>query len=87
MLQNVSQKDLPNTWQIKHVLECKRCIESCPAGMLLEDYVRVTVGLTPYGLQVWCKRHQVNVAHLDFRGARIRMNATSGTGHVWLNTH
>lgn len=83
MLTYVTQKDLPNTWQIKHVLECKRCTESCPAGTPLQDYVRVSVGLTPYGLQVWCARHQANIVHIDFRGQRLKVNATAAGRIVW----
>lgn len=80
---NVTRSDLPNTFEIKHVLECKRCTESCPANVLLQDYLRVSVGFTPYGLQVWCARHQANVAHFDFRGQRLGLNITATRGIVW----
>lgn len=83
VLQNVHKSDLPNTFQIKHILECKRCVETCPHGTLLQDYLRVTIGLTPYGLQVWCVRHQANVIHVDFRGQRIPVNASAARGIIW----
>ena len=31
----------------------------------LEDYSCLEVGISARGLQVWCKRHNRNVAHLD----------------------
>lgn len=78
-----TNRNLPNTFEVKHVIECKRCTESCPIGTLLQDYLRVSVGFTPYGLQVWCVRHQANVVHIDFRGQRLAVNATSGGRVVW----
>lgn len=83
MLKSVPKSDLPNTFQIKHVLECKRCVDTCPQGTLLPDYMRVTIGLTPYGLQVWCVRHQANVIHVDFRGQRLPANASTARGILW----
>lgn len=79
--------NLPHTFEIKHVLECKKCVEACPPGTSLKDYQRVSVGLTPYGLQLWCTRHQANVFHVDFRGARLAVNATAATEVVWQNSH
>lgn len=83
MLKLVPPAQLPNTFGIKHVLECKRCVETCPHGTLLQDYLRVTVGLTAFGMQVWCVRHQCNVIHVDFRGARLPVNSTAARGVVW----
>ena len=87
MPKSVPRSDLPNTFAIKHVLECKRCAESCPAGVLLNDWQRVTIGFTPFGLQVWCVRHQANVFHVDFRGQRLPVNASAARGVVWPNIH
>lgn len=85
MTTNAPPHNLPNTFAIKHVLECKRCAETCPTGWLLQDYLRVTIGLTPQGLQIWCTRHQANVAHFDFAGQRLRVNATAARGVIWPN--
>jgi hypothetical protein len=29
------------------------------------------VGFTDWGVQVWCRRHKVNVVHIDFQGQKI----------------
>lgn len=73
----------PNTFEIKHFLECKKCAESVPVGMTFQEWQDIAVGLTPYGIQVWCLRHKCNVAHLDFRGARLAINATANKGIIW----
>ncbi len=41
-----------------------------------KEYARLEVGLTPKGLQVWCVRHDVNVAHIDFEGQKHPANTT-----------
>lgn len=74
---------LPNSFEIKHFLECRKCAETCPAGMSFQDYADVQVGLTAYGLQVWCVRHKCNVFHVDFRGAKLAVNATAARRIIW----
>ena len=32
----------------------------------LQDYTKLDVGFTESGLQVWCRRHDTNVVHIDF---------------------
>jgi hypothetical protein len=34
------------------------------------DYQQNDIGWTELGLQVWCRRHQANIAHIDFQGAQ-----------------
>lgn len=87
MIQIVKRSNIPNTFEIKQVFECKRCAETCPVGILLNDYQRITVGLTPYGFQVWCTRHQLNVVHFDFRGQKIPVNASVTKGVIWPAIH
>ena len=29
-------------------------------------YSRYDVGFTMAGLQVWCRRHEINIVHIDF---------------------
>ena len=47
---------------------CKKCLDELPAGMSPADYQEIEVGGTAKGIQVWCKRHEVNIIHLDFDG-------------------
>lgn len=40
------------------------------------DYSRLGVGWTKEGLQIWCKRHDCNVMHIDFQGQKHPANMT-----------
>ena len=37
----------------------------------LQEYSMLDGGVTDIGLQVWCRRHDVNVVHIDFDGNRL----------------
>ena len=45
---------------------CKKC--SAPSDMSPSDYQNIEAGWTEDGLQVWCKRHDLNIIHIDFEG-------------------
>lgn len=45
-------------------------------GVSPGDYQRLEVGSSPIGLQVWCRRHDVNVLHVDFEGRKMVANMT-----------
>ena len=83
MLSNPRKQGPPNIFSIKHVLECKRCVETVPFGVGLEEWKRVVVGMTSYGFQVWCARHQCNIAHFDFRGTKVVANVSAPRGVIW----
>lgn len=51
-------------------MHCKKCIEELPAGQSPRDYSALEVGWTIHGIQVWCRRHELNVVHIDFEGQR-----------------
>ena len=36
----------------------------------LQDYSRLDIGFTSIGVQVWCRRHDANVVHIDFAGQK-----------------
>jgi len=55
--------------QITAFMHCARCLREMPKGESPESWARLNVGLTPKGIQVWCVRHDVNVAHVDFGDA------------------
>lgn len=59
---------LPVTNGIKARLACTLCskVHDLPEVNYLE------VGLTDYGIQVWCTKHNVSVAHLRIQRPRIR---------------
>jgi len=51
--------------EIKAFIHCRECLKELPEGMSPRDYARLEVGVTPEGIQVWCKRHEVNVVHIS----------------------
>lgn len=68
------QRQLPTTNEIRDYLYCAKCDDSCPSTETLKNWQRLSIGLTSYGLQVWCDRHNVNVLHFDLSGNRVRVN-------------
>jgi hypothetical protein len=68
-----------NTLRIGAYLHCGKCLEERPLGQSPRDWARLSVGWTDKGLQVWCARHDVNVMHVDFEGAKHPANTTAKT--------
>lgn len=54
--------------QIVAFMHCRRCLEELPFGKSPRDFASLEVGWTERGFQVWCKRHEINVVHVDFEG-------------------
>jgi hypothetical protein len=75
-----------NKNEIAQFLHCGLCIQEVLS--LVEktrgnaqspaEYADIEVGWTPLGIQVWCRRHDANVCHIDFEGVRHRANTTRG---------
>ena len=55
--------------EIVRFIHCKKCLDEIPSGVSPREYAQVEVGFTVPGVQVWCKRHEVNVMDIDFEGA------------------
>jgi len=51
-------------------MHCGKCIEELPKGQSPREWAQLEVGWTKPGLQVWCKRHEANVMHIDFEGTK-----------------
>ena len=62
--------------ELLHCMErpivCSRCAVDVTEGragsVSMAEYMRYDVGFTSKGLQVWCRRHEANVVHIDFQG-------------------
>ena len=37
----------------------------------LRDFIAIDVGFTEFGLQVWCRKHDKNICHIDFNGQKL----------------
>ncbi len=61
--------------RITHPIVCAKCEAEHLGGLCdaasLRDYAALEAGFTTRGLQIWCKRHDVNVCHIDFEGRRL----------------
>lgn len=71
---------IPATNEIQIFWHCRKCVEEVKQIAAEQgtasprDYARLSVGFTPLGLQVWCVRHDQNVAHIDFEGCQHPAN-------------
>lgn len=57
--------------RIFQYMHCAKCLKEMPAGVSPQTWSRLEVGWTPQGIQVWCKRHDINVLDLDFLGQKV----------------
>ena len=60
---------------IEHPIVCSRCADDVAEGragaISMADYAKLDVGFSAIGLQVWCRRHDANVVHVDFQGHQL----------------
>ena len=60
---------------IKQPIVCALCADEQEAGKTdaasLRDYGRLEAGFSDRGVQIWCRRHEVNVCHVDFDGQML----------------
>ena len=57
--------------KIHAFFHCKKCLKELPKDQSPREYAQIEVGWTEKGFQVWCKRHESNIAALDFMGQKI----------------
>jgi hypothetical protein len=65
---------IENTREIKVYFHCFRCAAEKPPDVSPREWMRLEAGWTPKGFQVWCIRHECNVIHMDFEGAKHPAN-------------
>lgn len=68
---------ITNTNDIRTFMHCAKCIEEKPHGISPRDWSQLEVGWTLIGFQVWCKRHEINIIHVDFEGQKHPANTTA----------
>ncbi len=56
--------------QIRSFIHCGECLKELPVGTSPREWGQLEVGFTPLGIQVWCKRHERNVMHMDLEGRK-----------------
>ena len=59
---------------IEQNIICSKCETEFLLGSTdsrsLQDDSRLDIGFTSIGVQVWCRRHDANVVHIDFAGQK-----------------
>lgn len=55
---------------IKSYIHCSKCFKDMPDGKSPQTWAMLDIGFTDIGIQVWCRRHNSNVMHIDFQGHR-----------------
>ena len=53
---------------------CGKCMNDRPSNTSPSEWSSLEVGSTKLGIQVWCKRHQANILHVDFQGQKHPAN-------------
>tara|TARA_Y100000034_G_scaffold132045_1_gene194130 strand:+ start:1842 stop:2084 length:243 start_codon:yes stop_codon:yes gene_type:complete len=53
---------------------CGKCLNDRPSNTSPSEWSSLEVGSTKLGIQVWCKRCQKNVMHVDFEGQKHPAN-------------
>ncbi len=59
--------------QIGTFFHCAKCLAEKPDDISPRDWSMLEVGWTRKGIQIWCKRHDINVMHLDFMGQKVKI--------------
>lgn len=62
---------IPITNEIKQFFHCNECLDEKPDNLSPRDWASLEIGFTEMGIQVWCKRHEQNVIHIDFAGQKF----------------
>ncbi len=70
------QREISNTNEITTFMHCGLCMKELPSNDSPRDYASLEVGYTEMGIQIWCKRHECNVLHMDFAGQKFYANTT-----------
>lgn len=68
---------IPATNEISSFFHCNKCMTELPKGMSPREWAELEVGFTELGFQVWCKRHEINVIHMDFEGQKHHANTSA----------
>ncbi len=62
--------DLSTDNSIVSFMHCSRCLDEIPEGVSPREWAQLEAGWTNPGFQVWCKRHELNILHVDFEGVK-----------------
>ena len=55
----------PEKPEIVEYFHCAKCMDEKPDYVTPQEYTNYEVGLTMFGIQVWCKKHNIEVVYLN----------------------
>lgn len=55
---------VPN--EILSYIHCGKCLHERPEATSPAEWADLEFGFTERGLQIWCRRHECNLVHIDF---------------------
>ena len=62
-------------FSIENPIVCAKCESEFRVDkrnhLSLQDYVKIDVGFTKIGIQIWCQRHDINICHVDFDNNKL----------------
>lgn len=67
-------RKIPNSNEIKMFFHCANCFGDMPDGTSPSEWSSLEAGWTELGLQVRCKRCDLNIIHIDFEGHKHPAN-------------
>ena len=64
--------------RIEQFMHCSKCIDELDKSEdefkgSFRDFAKIEVGFTKEGFQIWCKRHEINIADFDLMGNKIEV--------------
>ena len=66
--------EISNDNEIAMFFHCALCLDEKPNHISPRDFSDLEAGWTKQGFQVWCKRHDCNIIHMDFKGHKHPAN-------------
>ena len=61
----VNLDEMEGSNRVKKYWHCEKCMYEKPDGVSPREYGNYEIGMTDYGLEIWCKRHDVRVTHMN----------------------
>lgn len=59
-----------NQLSIYRYIHCGKCLNEIPKNKSPREWSELECGFTEHGIQIWCKRHECNIVHIDFEGKK-----------------
>lgn len=68
--EDITEIKEPEDNNIQLYFHCNMCLEEKPDDKSPQEWGRLEAGWTRQGIQIWCKRHDANIMHMNFEGTQ-----------------